>query len=222
MLNVFYVNIKEKSLDEWFDVLKKKASIERLRLSNRFKFKEDSVRCLLSEALLLFALKKTFKIDARRLIRKDVYGKPYIDKDVHFNISHSGNYVICVVSKTVVGIDIEEIRPIDYKELSNCFTAQEKKQLADQNESKIIDMFYTFWVLKESYIKYTGEGFSFPLDKCSFYLMEKNIEYKNLCRENENIIFDLLFIHEDYKCAVCHQKYTDIDQLCELKFSDFT
>ncbi len=47
------------------------------------------------------------------------FGRPFIDSDIDFNISHSGDYVVCAVgtrrrrvpTDERVGIDIEKIRP---------------------------------------------------------------------------------------------------------------
>lgn len=35
------------------------------------------------------------------------YGKPYLDNGLYFNISHSKNVIVCVISDREVGIDIE-------------------------------------------------------------------------------------------------------------------
>ena len=38
-------------------------------------------------------------------------GKPvYRNSDIHFNLSHAGNYVVCAVSDKAVGVDIERQR----------------------------------------------------------------------------------------------------------------
>ena len=38
------------------------------------------------------------------------YGKPYIPAlpDMHFNISHSGRWIVCAVDSKPIGIDIEK------------------------------------------------------------------------------------------------------------------
>ncbi|MEM1001855.1 MAG: hypothetical protein AAGH46_04320, partial [Bacteroidota bacterium] len=48
------------------------------------------------------------------------YGKPYLKNDVEFNIPHSGGYVVCALGFDItIGIDIELITKINFKEFAN-------------------------------------------------------------------------------------------------------
>ena len=44
------------------------------------------------------------------------YGKPFINypTNLHLSISHSGNWITCIVDDNPVGIDVEEIKQIDF------------------------------------------------------------------------------------------------------------
>ena len=49
---------------------------------------------------------------------KNQYGKPYLSEhpDFYFNISHSGEYVLCAIDNNPIGVDIEEVvRAIEYE-----------------------------------------------------------------------------------------------------------
>jgi len=87
--------------------------------------------------------------------------KPYFrDLPWYFNISHSKEYVFCVLSKQEVGVDIQYKRTF-YQEriLHRFFTEKEKKlweQCATQKEKD--DFFYRMWTAKEALGKLTGEG----------------------------------------------------------------
>ena len=97
-------------------------------------------------------------------------GKPYLDIPgaPHFSISHSGNYVMCVVSECEVGCDTEVIpdtcKIANYDRISDhCFGEREKQQLAafrDEKERAV--MFCRLWTLKEAYVKAVGKGLSIP------------------------------------------------------------
>lgn|SRR5574344_2399505 len=73
-------------------------------------------------------------------------GKPYLASNpVYFSISHSYNYVICVLSDTEVGVDIELIR--DYNHKLN----HELGIDADNNTD-----FFKQYTQKEAYLKCKG------------------------------------------------------------------
>lgn len=75
-------------------------------------------------------------------------GKPFFVErpDIHVSLSHSGDYVLCALSDTSVGIDIEKMRLI-------------KPGLDERvrsNEERTCFDFFSSWVLKESFIKWQG------------------------------------------------------------------
>lgn len=220
MLDVYYISLEYDKLDFWISELEKKASYDRVSLSKKFKLKKDRLRCLLSECLSSYALNRTFNIEVRKPFNKGKFGKPYIKQDVYFNVSHSGKYVICAVDVDSVGIDIEKVKPIDYRQLMSCFSEEERQQLNLCEDRGQLEIFYTLWVLKESYIKYTGEGFYFSVSECSFQIVGNNINYKNSRIENEDIVFDLLLIDKKYRCALCHQAHKKLNQIYEVCFSE--
>ena len=53
-------------------------------------------------------------------------GKPVLrDSGIHFNLSHSGERVMCSVSDREVGCDVEKIKPADMGLARNCFFGTE-------------------------------------------------------------------------------------------------
>ena len=81
---------------------------------------------LLEEALLKeYGRKLAFEPRA-----KGEHGKPFftLQPKIHYNISHSGKYVVCVLAGEEVGIDIQEHRELDYEKACRnwcrypCFT----------------------------------------------------------------------------------------------------
>lgn len=126
---------------------------------------EDQQANLYGKLLLIKALKK-FNLDEQILYRLKYndYSRPYIDEDVDFNISHSGEYVVCAVAGDMrIGIDIEHIREIDFKYFKRVMTeTQWDDILGSQDEMKT---FFKYWALKESVIKADSRGLSVPLEK---------------------------------------------------------
>ena len=86
-------------------------------------------------------------------------GKPYFrDYPFYFNLSHSGDYVFCVLSLSEVGADIQQQSNKDNERLAErFFSAQEIAALQGCKEEKNV-LFYQLWTRKEAYGKLTGEG----------------------------------------------------------------
>lgn len=108
------------------------------------------------------------------------HGKPSIEeslnnKPIEFNISHSGDYaLIAIALSDKVGVDIEKINSdIDHQSLSKrFFSEQENNELQGIDEGQRGDVFYRIWSQKESFIKATGQGIAFGLERFSVSLEE--------------------------------------------------
>lgn len=87
-------------------------------------------------------------------------GKPYFrDVPLFFNLSHSGDYVACVVSEHEVGVDIQKQKAVREQQISNrFFHEKEKEWLAGLSEKERTTGFFQLWTRKEAYGKMTGEG----------------------------------------------------------------
>lgn len=84
------------------------------------------------------------------------YGKPYIKNNpIYFNISHSGDYIVVIVSDRECGIDIEKIRPIKKSIIDKVCLDSEKELICDDKS------FTLMWTKKEAYSKYTGLGYAY-------------------------------------------------------------
>ena len=81
-------------------------------------------------------------------------GKPYLERGEHFSLSHSGEYAICAVSQSEIGVDIQKITEVSEKAVKRFCTESELKFLeksADRPRDTI-----RLWALKESYLKASG------------------------------------------------------------------
>jgi len=94
--------------------------------------------------------------DIKKISRND-FGKPYIDNNLSFNISNSGNLVICAGALDCkVGIDIEKVRPVNIKHFKKVFTSNEMKMI--KNATNHSRKFFELWTKKESVMKADGRG----------------------------------------------------------------
>lgn len=163
---------------------------ERIRRFHRF---EDSLSCLLGDVLARYAICKRFGIRNRELVfGTNDYGKPILlePNGIDFNISHSENWVVCAVDNNNVGLDIENIKPIDFKIAERFFSRDEYISLISQPAQIKLKYFYMIWTLKESFIKAEGRGLSIPLN--SFTI---RIESKNICAIMDNKVREYNFYH---------------------------
>ena len=89
----------------------------------------------------------------------------------HVSISHSKGLCLAAVSDREIGADIERMDPRGdslIRLAARYFTSDE---LAYVKESPL-PRFYEIWTAKESFIKYTGEGFSRTLPSFSVLSMQ--------------------------------------------------
>ncbi|MGN1127411.1 MAG: 4'-phosphopantetheinyl transferase family protein [Candidatus Flemingiibacterium sp.] len=108
-------------------------------------------------ALARYALKKVFGDD--RLILRPGHKPLAALPGAHVSISHSLNVCAAAVSDREIGLDIElTSRSADrlIKLAGRFFAADELDYIMADPKRR----FYEIWCRKESYVKYTGEGFS--------------------------------------------------------------
>ena len=135
-------------------------------------------------------------------------GKPYL-KNVpfYFNLSHSGEFILCVISEQEVGADIQWRKPQAQERLVERFFSKEEKEMYTvMSEAERHAFFYRMWARKEAYGKLTGEGIAAVIgEDCSDGGLRRNEACKSDCiRKNE--IPQLLFeeyVIDDYQIAIC-------------------
>ncbi|GBF76536.1 hypothetical protein PA598K_05012 [Paenibacillus sp. 598K] len=157
------VRIEETVDDSRYERLLAQVSAERRAKAGRFKFRRDAVRTAAGELLLQRLLGAA---DGTLSFRYLSHGKPeLIDyPGTWHNISHSGEYVVCVCHEVPVGVDVEAVRPVDDDLAKRCFADAERMYMqATEEETQRLRRFYELWSAKESYIKAVGDGLSMPL-----------------------------------------------------------
>ena len=102
-------------------------------------------------------------------------GKPYFlsNREIFFNISHSSNYVACVIGDRPVGIDIEKARKGRQNLAKRFFDVSEAEWIKECDSDQ---RFFRIWTLKEAYGKATGFGVLEVLDKIVYILEQGKIK----------------------------------------------
>ncbi|MFC5704207.1 4'-phosphopantetheinyl transferase family protein [Cohnella faecalis] len=150
---------------------------ERLR---KFIRREDLIRGLLGDLLVrrLASDKLKYPPEALRF-GTNSYGKPYVSypekaSAFHYNLSHSGEWVVCAIDDEPVGVDIEKIDSADIAIADRFFSPEEVGCLRmERDELSRQLLFYGIWTAKESYVKAIGSGLSKPLDSFSVVFSER-------------------------------------------------
>ncbi|PIF46131.1 4'-phosphopantetheinyl transferase [Chryseobacterium sp. 52] len=158
------------------------------KINNQLYNEEDKVRNLLGKLLLVEAL-QSFGYDSISIenMKYNQFKKPYLSQEFDFSISHSGSYVVCSMGKNVnLGIDIEEIKPINFLEMTPIMNDSEWKNI-EQSENPLKE-FFRFWTLKEAAIKAEGSGFFADLDK--IIIKEPVIQLENKTWFSQELKFD--------------------------------
>ena len=172
----------------------------RLKKAKNYKNEDDRKLSILSSLLLDKALKKHDLSERDMKYTFNAYGKPYFAnaEDLHFSISHSGEYAMVVLSDKEIGCDIQQIKDINLSIADRFFTAEERKYV------KCTEDFFRIWTLKESFIKAIGKGLALPLNSFSIKGLDSD---KSYCEYNRELYefkeFDKM---TGYCIAVCEVK----------------
>ena len=143
------------------------------------KYERKNMEHLTGEKLLETALLREYgKQLAFEPRAKGEHGKPFftLQPKIHYNITHSGKYVMCILAGQEVGIDVQQHRKANYERMLERMVPQDMiREILDADEPE--KAFFTQWVLREAYIKWTGEGLSrdlrtISLEEGSYILLE--------------------------------------------------
>ncbi len=173
--------------------------------ASKFKFIAGKQRKVLGELLLRAIVFRDYGIPSGDLlIDTTEKGKPYLASHphIHFNISHSGHWVVIAFSLAKVGVDVEKIRNVNLGIAQRFYSEEEKLQLFSLPTNKQIDYFFNLWTLKESFLKAIGTGLTLPLKSFTIrqadggFCLSDNDDYSPA-------ILKQIKIEKNYKLSVC-------------------
>ena len=147
---------------------------EKRECIDRYRFAGDYKRSLLGDAMARKMMQNVTGIAAGDLdIRIDANGKPYVSNadHIHFNLSHSGEYVACILSDRPCGIDVELMKDGNIGIARRFFRESEYRYILDGAEEMRKERFYEIWTAREAYSKLDGMGIVVGFD--SFELVKK-------------------------------------------------
>jgi 4'-phosphopantetheinyl transferase len=152
--------------------LERLLSAEERARAGAFRQERDRTRYLLGRGVLRLLLGRyQQRLPAELEFAYNPHGKPALvavpgAKEIEFNVSHSGDWVLCALARRrAVGIDVEHIRPVpDWDQIAERFFAPgEAAVLRGLPTEARQTAFFHCWVRKEAYVKALGKGLSVPL-----------------------------------------------------------
>jgi len=133
------------------------------------------------------------------IIRKNKYGKPFIRNrdNLYYNVSHSENIVVCVISSNKIGVDISYVKDVNINVAKQFCNEDEFRYITLSSDYK--KSLFKIFSLKESYIKMLGRS-----------LMDiKNVEVimdGNLLtvKSKHNIRISFIENIDEYLISICY------------------
>ncbi len=148
--------------------------------TRRFYFAPDRVRYSASHARMRRILASYLGKDPASLaFHEGAWGKPELaltpgGAPIRFNLSHSKTVgVLAVTVGMEIGVDVEDVRPIERDVAKRYFSAAEQAGMAALDGLEWLDAFYRCWTRKEAILKVEGVGLRIPLDSFDVSVREE-------------------------------------------------
>lgn len=208
MVRTWIADIRPLYDEERYQMYYQRLPDFRKEKANRLHFQEDRARSAGVWTLL-------------QMIRS----KYEVSDDAVFNLSHSGDYVLCSVEmdhqdEVLVGCDIEEVKNARMNIARRFFSPEEYEQIqkADTEENQK-EMFYRIWVLKESFMKATRQGMALDMKSFAIKLSHPPILLKKPDTFSQDFYYQEYQIPGiPYKMAACStDKHMDSELWMEFK-----
>jgi len=132
------------------------------------------------------------------IIDKNQYGKPFLVNfpNVHYNVSHTKGLIVCAISDSCVGIDVERIKPFNKCIVEKFFSGNEREYVFTCQENQD-ERFAEIWTKKEAYVKWLGNGIEVPFEPF------------DICHEGEEKLYT--FSHGNYYISVFSERLAKIN-----------
>lgn len=119
---------------------------------------EDAHASLLGKHILQYALQENGQSHTLATMQYTAATRPYFpDSRNDFNISHTGNLVVCAMANdNTIGIDVERPVPMEIEDFNRQFSAAEWAHIHHSPDP--LRTFFEYWTAKEAVLKASGTG----------------------------------------------------------------
>lgn len=154
-------------------------SKERQEKIIKYRFDIDKKRSYFAGLLLRYVLDIRYQLKERDInLDYNQFGKPLLQgrKDIGFNMSHAGDWVVCAFGPYTVGVDVEKAQSLGNGFSEYTHTEKEweyLRKIQDRNRRERAEI--ELWTMKESYLKAIGTGLTIMPNE--FYITKSNNHY---------------------------------------------
>lgn len=214
MVQVYAMNIQSLPDPKQESRVLEKLTAKRKQKTMKYKHADDRKRSLGAGILLQNILPRFGASPDHIFCGTD--GKPQAD-GICFNLSHSGDLVICATSNKQVGCDIEMIQKAPRHVAERFFCSKELTYLESCTEDLRDQEFFRIWTMKESYMKMTGEGMRLALNRFAIVFDTDKISVQRDGANTDCTIHE--YAVAGYQVSVCAQEHEFADHIEHIPFS---
>ncbi|BAY84242.1 4'-phosphopantetheinyl transferase [Calothrix parasitica NIES-267] len=206
------VHIWRENLDNVKALLEDFAQVlseDELVRARRFHFEQHRQRFIAGRGILRNILGRYLNIEPSQInFGYEPRGKPFLEQKLYennlcFNLSHSQNYALYVMSlNNSIGVDLECINSkTDVVSLAQrFFSPSEFAVIESASPEQQQQLFFRYWTCKEAYLKATGTGLK-DLQKVEISLTHEKPAELNISNIENSGVWSLLEIQPFSNCA---------------------
>lgn len=146
--------------------------------AGKYRFSRDRASFLIGRLLVRLLVSKLIDASPREIeFSYSRFGQPKIVSPssaaaIQFSIAHSKEIIACAFfAHHRVGVDVEYTAdPVLASLMESCLTPREIAAVLAASPQQRYELFYTYWTLKEAYLKALGTGLHVPMNRFSIEL----------------------------------------------------
>jgi len=184
---------------------------ERQEAVRRFRFVEDAQRSLVADLLARTVIRRRLGRSNEEIIFiRERNQKPRLKEagEFEFNLSHSGEWIVCASGFGPVGADVEIIRDFEWDDVKDTLSTEERGLLDPASRMDWRSAFAAHWTIKESYLKALGEGLSIPPSELSAAIENGAVRLSRNGRPLRGVFIRTYAPDPEHRAAVCSLRET--------------
>ena len=164
-------------------------SDQRREQALKFRYELGRKTSAMAYLLLCEGLRREYGITERPLFEYGEHGKPSIvgHPELHFNLSHCREAVVCAVSDRPVGVDVECFR--EYKESLVRYTMNDEEVERIVHAERPEEEFIRLWTMKEAKVKLTGQGISDDMKR----VLDGREIFRTVVNEKKGYVYSAIY-----------------------------